>query len=47
MMHQSAKHISLALFSNLINDEIKEAIATTLLKYPKTAVDEPELPKVY
>ena len=26
---------------------MKKAIATTLLKYPKTDVDKPELPKVY
>ena len=26
----------LALFSNLVGDETKKAIATTLLKYPKT-----------
>ena len=46
-MHQSPRHIPLALSSNLISDEIKKAIATTLLKYPKTDVDKPELPKVY
>ena len=46
-MHQSLRHIPLALSSNLISDEIKKAIATTLLKYPKTGVDKPELPKEY
>ena len=46
-MHQSPQHIPFALSSNLISDEIKKAIATTLLKYPKTDVDKPELPKVY
>ena len=46
-MHQAPKHISLALSSNLISDEIKKAIATTLLKYLKTDVDKPQLPKVY
>ena len=46
-MHQAPKHIPLALSSNLISDEIKKASATTLLKYPKTYVDKPELPKVY
>ena len=44
-MHQSPRHIPLALSSNLISDEIKKAIATTLLQYPKTEVDKPELPK--
>ena len=44
-MHQSPKHIPLALSPNLISDKIKKAIATTLLKYLKT--DKPELPKVY
>ena len=29
------RHIPLALFSNLVGDETKKAIATTLLKYPK------------
>ena len=46
-MHQSPKHIPLALSPNLISDKIKKAIATTLLKYLKTDVDKPELPKVY
>ena len=44
-MHQSPKHIPLALSPNLISDKIKKAIATTLLKYLKTVVDKPELPK--
>ena len=43
-MHQSPRHIPLALSSNLISDKIKKASATTLLKYPKTDVDKPELP---
>ena len=47
IMHQSPKHIPLARSSNLISDEIKKTIATTLLKHPKTDVDKPELPKVY
>ena len=47
IMHQSPKHIPLALSPNLISDKIKKAIATTLLKYLKTDVDKPELPKVY
>ena len=38
---------TLALSSNLNSVEIKKAIATTLLKCPKTDVDKPELPKVY
>ena len=46
-MHQPPRHIPLALSSNLISDEIKKAIATTLLKYPKIDVDKPKLPKVY
>ena len=46
-MHQSPKHIPLALSPNLISDKIKKAIATILLKYLKTVVDKPELPKVY
>ena len=46
-MHQSPKHIPLALSSKLISDEIKKAIATTLLKYLKTDVDQPELPQAY
>ena len=46
-MHQSPRHIPLTLSSNLISDEIKKAIATTLLKYSKTDVDKPEPPKVY
>ena len=46
-MHQSQRLIPLPLSSNLINDKIKKAIATTLLKYPKTDVDRPELPKVH
>ena len=46
-MYQSPKHIPLALSSNLISDKIKKAIATILLKYPKTDVDQPKLPKVY
>ena len=46
-MHQSPRHIPLALSSILISDEVKKAIATTLLKYPKTDVEKPELPKVY
>ena len=46
-MHQSPKHIPLALSPNLIGDKIKKAIATTMLKYLKTYVDKPELPKVY
>ena len=37
----------LALSSNVISDEIRKAIATTLLKYPKTDVDKQALPKVY
>ena len=45
-MHQSPRHIPLALSSNLISDEIKKTLATTLLKYPKTDIDMPELPKV-
>ena len=47
IIHQSPKRIPLAVSSNLISDEIKKAVATTLLKYPKTDVDKPELPKVY
>ena len=47
IMHQSPRHIPLALSSNLITDESKKAIATTLLKYPKTDVHKPEQPKVY
>ena len=33
----------------MVSDEIKKAIATTLLKYPIThfQIDKPELPKVY
>ena len=46
VMHQAPKHIPLAVSSNLISDNFKKAIATTLLKYPKTDVDKPELPKV-
>ena len=46
-MHQSPKHIPLALSPNLISDKSKKAIATTLLKCLKTVVDKPELPKVY
>ena len=46
-MLQSPNHIPLALSPNLISDKIKKAIATTLLKYLKTVVDKPELPKVY
>ena len=46
-MHQSPRHIPLALSSNLISVEIKKAIATTLLKYFKRDVDKPELSKVY
>ena len=46
-MHQSPRHIPLALTSNSIRDEIKKAIAITLLKHPKTDVDKPEPPKVY
>ena len=46
-MHQSPKDIPLALSPNLISDKFKKAIATTLLKYLKTDVDKPELPKVY
>ena len=45
--HQSPRHIPLALSSNLSSDEIKKAIATTLLKHPKTDVDKPELPTIY
>ena len=40
-------HMLLALSSNLISDDIKKAIATTLLNYPRTNVDKQELPKVY
>ena len=47
IMHQSPKHIPLALSPNLISDKIKKAIATSLLKYLKTDVDKLELPKVY
>ena len=47
IIHQSPKRIPLAVSSNLISDEIKKAVATTLLKYPKTDIDKPELPKVY
>ena len=46
IMHQSPRHIPLALSSNFIS-EIKKAITTTLSKYPKTDVEKPELPKVY
>ena len=45
IIHQSPKHIPLALSSNFSN-EIKKAMATTLLKCPKTDVDKPELTKV-
>ena len=45
-MHQLPRHIPLALSPNLISDEIKKVIATTLLKYSKTDVDKPEVPKV-
>ena len=43
------RHIPLALSSNLVSDEIKKAIATTSLKYPKTyfQIDKPKPPKVY
>ena len=47
IIHQSPRRIPLALSSNLISDEIKKAIATTLLKYLQTDVDKPELSKVY
>ena len=45
----SPRHIPLALFSNLVSDETKKAIATTLLKYPKAdfQIGKSELPKVY
>ena len=46
-MHQSPRNIPLALSLNLISDEIKKSIATTMLKYPKTDVDKAELPEVY
>ena len=46
-MHQSQNHIPLALSSNLISDKIKKAIATTLLKYPKTDAKKLELPRVH
>ena len=52
-MHQSPRRIPLALSLNLISNEINllnhyyKTIATTLLKYPKTDVDELKLPKVY
>ena len=52
-MHQSPRHIPLALSPNLISNEINllnhcyKTIATTLLKYSKTDVDNPKLPKVY
>ena len=45
-MYQSPRHIPLALSLNLSCDEIKKAIATTSLKYPKADVDKPELPKL-
>ena len=40
-------YIPLALFSNLVGDEIEKAIATTVLKYPKTDFQKgkPELQK--
>ena len=47
LMHQLPKHIPIALSLNLICEEIKKAIATSLLKYPKRDVNKPELPKVY
>ena len=47
IVHQSPRHIPLALSSNLISDEIKKAIATTKLKHPKIDVEKPELPKIY
>ena len=42
-------NIPLALSLNLVSDEIKKAIATTLLKYPKTdfRIVKPEQPKIY
>ena len=46
-MHQSPRHVPLALSSNLINNAIKKAIGTTFLKYPKTDINKPELLKVY
>ena len=46
-MHQLPRHTALAISSNLIRDKIKKTIATTFLKYPKTDVDKPQLPKVY
>ena len=47
-MHLSIRHIPLGLSSNLVSDEIKKAIATTLFKYPQTdfQTDKPELSKV-
>ena len=45
--HQSPRRLPLEVPSNLISDEIKKSIATTLLKYLKTDVDNPELPQVY
>ena len=45
--HFQILHHLKIVHSNLISDDIKKAIATTLLKYPKTDVDDkPELPKV-
>ena len=34
--HMPPRHIPLALFSNIVGDETKKAIATTLIKYPET-----------
>ena len=41
------RYIPLTLFSNLVCDETKKAIATTVLKYPKTdfRIGKPELQK--
>ena len=41
------RHIPFALFSNLVGDETKKAIATTLMKYSKTnfGIGKPELLK--
>ena len=41
------RYLPLALFSNLVGDETKQATATTVLKYPKTdfRIGKPELQK--
>ena len=47
--HLQPSTYHLALISNLVGDKTKNAIATALMKYPKTdfGIGKPELPKVY